>query len=399
MENYLTGFQCLYCDKIFPAEYDGYVCDECSQNLDALYDYEAMGKVFSVQHVKENPRLDVWRYKPVFPFADLQFAPPVDLSLSPMYKVAQLERDTGFQHVYVKDDTRQPSGSFKDRASSVVMAVAREKGVNGYACASTGNAGCSWACMGAACGVKVSIYVPKTIPQGKLAQLRVYGADVRIVDGNYDLAYDLCTKESLERDYFNRNTGYNPFTREGKKSVAFEIWEQLGYTAPGSVCVSVGDGNIISGVWKGFRDLKALGLIDQLPQIVAVQSDKSDAVIRTLEKIRESGGTRVKDVEVVNATTRADSISVDQPRDGLAAVRAVLETGGFAVRVSDEEILDHIFYIASATGIFSEPSGSASVAGLRRFAAEQDVTALRQPVVCLVTGNGLKDVGAVLERQ
>lgn len=398
MENYLTGFKCIQCDKEFSAEYEGYVCDECSHNLDALYDYEGISKVFSVQYLKENPSQDVWRYKPLFPFKDIKYAPPLKMSLTPLYKCEKLEQDTGLKNVYLKDDTRLPSGSFKDRAGSVVMAVAREKGVKGYACASTGNAGCSWACMGAACGVKVTIFVPKTIPPGKLAQLKVYGADVRIIDGTYDEAYDLCSKESLEKGYFNRNTGYNPFTREGKKSVAFEIWEQLGYKAPGTVFVSVGDGNIISGVWKGFRDLKALNLIDQLPQIVAVQSDKSDAVIRTIEKMRKTGATRVKEVEVVNATTRADSISVDKPRDGLAAARAVLETEGHAVRVSDDEILDNIFYIASSTGIFAEPSGATSVAGLRKFAAQNDMTTLREPVVCLVTGNGLKDVGAVLEK-
>jgi threonine synthase len=399
MENYLTGFKCLYCDKEYPADYDGYICDACGQNLDALYDYDAIGKVFSVQHLKENPRDDVWRYKPLFPFKDLKYTPPLKLSLTPLYRCEQLERETGLQNVYLKDDTRLPSGSFKDRAGSVVMTVAREKGVKGYACASTGNAGCSWACMAAACGVKATIFVPKTIPKGKLAQLKVYGADVRIVDGNYDMAYDLCTKESLENGYFNRNTGYNPFTREGKKSVAFEIWEQLGYKAPGAVFVSVGDGNIISGVWKGFRDLKALNLIDRMPQIVAVQSDQSDAVIRTIEKMQETGVSRVKEVEVVNATTRADSISVDKPRDGLAAARAVLETDGYAVRVSDDEILDNIFYLASSTGIFAEPSGVASVAGIRKFAETQEQTLLREPVVCLVTGNGLKDIGAVLEKQ
>jgi threonine synthase len=399
MENYLTGFRCLYCDKEFAADYEGYICDACGQNLDAMYDYEAIGNVFSVEALKENHQYDVWRYKPLFPFKDMKYIPPLQMSLTPLYKCTKLEQDTGLKNVYLKDDTRLPSGSFKDRAGSVVMTVAREKNVKGYACASTGNAGCSWACMGAACGVKVTIYVPKAIPKGKLAQLKVYGADVRIVDGNYDRAYDLCAKECLEKGFFNRNTGYNPYTREGKKSVAFEIWEQLGYKAPGAVFVSVGDGNIISGTWKGFRDLKALNLIDQMPQIVAVQSDKSDAVIRTIEKMRETGVSRVKEVEVVSATTRADSISVDQPRDGLAAARAVLETDGKAVRVSDEEILDNIPYIAAATGIFAEPSASTSVAGLRKFAAQDDITILRDPVVCLVTGNGLKDIGAVLERQ
>jgi threonine synthase len=398
MKNYLIGFQCLHCDNIFPADYEHYVCDECSHNLDALYDYDEIGKVFSIQHLQENPQKDVWRYKPLFPFQDMKYAPPLDLSLTPLYPCAKLKQDTGLKYVYLKDDTRLPSGSFKDRAGSVVMTVAREKGVKGYACASTGNAGCSWACMGAACGIKVTIFVPKSIPPAKLAQLNVYGAEVQIVDGTYDDAYDLCTKECLASGHFNRNTGYNPYTREGKKSVAFEIWEQLGYQAPGAVFVPVGDGNIISGVWKGFRDLKALSLIKRLPQLVAVQSEKSDAVIKTVEKMRQSGAKTVKDVEIVSATTRADSISVDKPRDGLAAARAIVETDGKTVRVSDDEILETIFYIATSTGVFAEPAGSTSVAGLRKFASQHDMNTLREPVVCLITGNGLKDVGAVLKK-
>lgn len=398
MANYLTGFKCIQCGKKFPSSYEDYICDECSQNLDALYDYKEIGRVFSVQRLKENPRIDVWRYKPLFPFESLDSVPELDLSLTPLYRAGFLEKDTGLDEIYLKDDTRLPSASFKDRASSVVMAVAKERGLKIVACASTGNAGCSWACMGASCGIKVIIYVPKTAPRAKIAQLKVYGADTRIVDGSYDDAFDLCVKDSLANNYFNRCTGYNPYTREGKKSVSYEIWEQLGYRAPGSVFVPVGDGNIISGVWKGFRDLKELDLIDRLPQLVAVQSENSDAVIRTIEKIKDSVEIPERiEMETVRATTIADSISVDKPRDGVAAVKAVLETAGKTVRVSDEEIIKSISFIAARAGIFAEPAGATSVAGLRKLASQDRVSDVKQPVVCLLTGNGLKDVDAVLK--
>ena len=400
MTNYLSGFECLSCGKKFPADYINYVCSVCSENIDAQYDYKKISEVFSVSILKNNPIRDVWRYKPLFPFSSLDSVPNLDFSLTPLYKSKVVEKDTGLENVYLKDDTRLPSASFKDRASSVVMAVAREKGIKVVSAASTGNAGCSWACMGASVGMEVIIYVPKTAPRAKIAQLRVYGADVRIVDGTYDDAYDLCVKDSKTNNYFNRCTGYNPYTREGKKSVSFEIWEQLGYKAPGSVFVPVGDGNIISGVWKGFRDLKALGLIEQLPQLVAVQSSKSDAIIKTFEKIQKTGGKvtgKIK-VETVNATTRADSISVDLPRDGIAAVRALLETGGYGVRVEDEDILKNISFLASKTGIFVEPAGATSLAGLRKIAAEGKKELIKEPVVCLLTGNGLKDVDAVLKK-
>ena len=398
MTNYLRGFTCIKCGKLFPPVYEDYICDECLNNLDAFYDYKKISKVFTVQLLRDNSRNDVWRYKPLFPFESIESVPPLDMSITPLYKSKKMEEDIGLDGIYLKDDTRLPSGSFKDRASSVVMAAAREKGVQVVSCASTGNAGCSWACMGAACGIKVIIYVPKTAPRAKIAQLKVYGAEIRIIDGTYDEAFDLCVSESLTNNYFNRCTGYNPYTREGKKSVSFEVWEQLGYRAPGSVFVPVGDGNIMSGVYKGFRDLKELNLIDEFPQLVAVQSEKSDAVVRTVEKIKNPGEIPGDiEVETVSASTRADSISVDRPRDGFAAVKAVVETLGKVVRVSDEEIIDSIYNIACLAGIFTEPAGAASVAGLRKLVAQEKLKNLRRPIVCLLTGNGLKDVDAVLE--
>lgn len=397
MTNYLNGFKCIRCGKVFPSNYDGYICNECLNNLDALYDYNEISKVFSISLLKDNLRNDVWRYKPLFPFKNIESVPPLDMSVTPLYKNKKFGKDMELDGIYLKDDTRLPSGSFKDRAGSVVMAVAREKGIQVVSCASTGNAGCSWACMGAACGIKVVIYIPKTAPRAKIAQLKVYGAEILIVDGTYDKAYDLCVNESSTNNYFNRCTGYNPFTREGKKSVSFEIWEQLGYKAPGSVFVPVGDGNIISGVYKGFRDLMEMNLIDKYPQLIAVQSENSDAVVRTLEKIKYPGVVPGEiEIESVSATTRADSISVDRPRDGLAAVKAVVDTSGRGVRVSDEEIIESIYYIASSSGIFTEPAGAASVAGLRKLVSQKEHKDLRRPIVCLLTGNGLKDIDAVL---
>jgi len=398
MANYLTGFRCIKCSGQFNADYSGYLCDSCGSNLDAVYDYEGISSEISIAALKADTRRDVWRYSPFFPLNGLDHIPPLDMSLTPLYRCTSIERDAGLDEVYLKDDTRFPSGSFKDRASSVVMAVAREKGIDSVACASTGNAGCSWACMGAACGINVRIYLPQTAPMAKIAQLKVYGANIRIIDGTYDDAYDCCVDDCESSGLFNRCTGYNPYTREGKKSVSFEIWEQLGYRAPGSVFVPVGDGNILSGVWKGFSDLKACGLIGEIPRIFSVQSEKSDAVSRTFEKMVAEGIDNVDDVVTVTSNTRADSIAVDKPRDGLAAAKAVLETGGAVVRVSDSSIVRNIFYIAAATGIFSEPAGAASVAGLREAAAGSQNGNIKSPVVCLITGTGLKDIDAVLER-
>ncbi|MFC2091826.1 pyridoxal-phosphate dependent enzyme [Elusimicrobiota bacterium] len=398
MTNYMSSLECLRCSAEFSPGYEGYICSNCGSNLDVRYDYDSISSVFSIDILLKNKRRDIWRYESLYPFEDMKYVPGLDMSLTPLYRNVSLEEETGLKEVYLKDDTRLPSGSLKDRAGAVVMTVAREKGKEVISCASTGNAGCSWACMAAACGVKVVIYVPHSAPRAKIAQLKVYGAEVNIVDGNYDAAYDLCVGESCRLGYFNRCTGYNPYTREGKKSVSYEIWEQLGYRVPGAVFVPVGDGNIISGVWKGFRDLFELKLTDNMPRLYAVQSSRSDAIVKTLKKIKSKKDIRFEDVNIepVNASTRADSISVDSPRDGIAALRSVLETNGDGICVEDEYILTNIYYLAGISGIFAEPAGVTSVAGLRHFICtnEEEISG---PVVCLITGNGLKDVDAVLK--
>ncbi len=392
MSGYLKGFECLVCREFCPADYEGYLCPACGGNLDAVYDYDEIKKELSVGILKSNANRNMWRYKPLFPIETLSSVPPLEMTMSPLYRYVGLEKDTGLSKVYIKDDTRMPSGSFKDRASSVVMAVAREKKVTTVSCASTGNAGSSWACMGAACGMEVVIFVPASAPRAKIAQLRVYGARIELVDGNYDLAYDLSIADSKKTGSFNRCTGYNPYTREGKKSVSYEIWEDLGYKAPGSVFVPAGDGNIISGVWKGFRDLLALGLIEKMPVLFASQSKRSDAITRMIESAE--GDLEKLKVSSVSATTIADSISVDTPRDGYAAARAVIETGGQGVRVADEKIIESIWEIASRIGVFAEPAAATSVAALKE--AVKSGIEIPTPAVCLITGNGLKDVDAVL---
>ena len=208
------------------------------------------------------------------------------------------------------------------------------------------------------------------------------------VKGTYDQAFDLCLKATEEFGWYNRNTGHNPFTREGKKTCSFELVEQLGWQCPDKVFVPVGDGNIISGIWKGFKDFHALGLIDRLPQLVAVQAAGSDAVKRAFE----SDGV----IRPVSGDTMADSISVSVPRDGEAAVKALKESKGFAVSVTDDEILAAMRDTARRESVFGEPAGVASVAGLRKATA-QGMVKSGEKVVALITGNGLKDVASAMK--
>jgi len=383
----VLGFKCIRCGKEAP-DAKNYVCPSCSGNLDVVYDYPAIKKKLTRASLTKNADTSVWRYKDMLPIADYRGVPIVHIGGTPLYKAERLGSDLGLSSLYLKDDGRNPSASFKDRAGSVVVAKALELGERTVTGASTGNAASSMACLTAGLGLRTIIFLPEKAPVAKIAQLLVFGAVVIAVKGTYDQAFDLCLKATEMFGWYNQNTGHNPFTREGKKTCSFELVEQLAWRCPDKVFVSVGDGNIISGLWKGFKDFYALGLIDRLPQLVGVQAEKSDAVKRAFE----SDGV----IRPVSGDTIADSISVSVPRDGEAAVRALRESKGFAVSVTDDEILSAMRDTARRESVFGEPAGVASVAGLRKACA-QGLVKRDETVVALITGNGLKDVASAMK--
>jgi threonine synthase len=338
----------------------------------------------------------MFRYASLLPCVDPGSTLPLTIGGTPLHRARRLGATAGLENVWLKDETGNPSASIKDRASAVALLRAVATDADTVAVASTGNAGSSTACLAAAMGLRAVVFVPETAPAAKLTQALAYGARVLAVRGSYDDAYDLCLHACEECGWFNRSTGFNPFTREGKKTSSFEIWEQLG-EVPDRVIVPTGDGNILSGIWKGWRDLHAAGLIDRLPRIDCAQSAGSAAICQTVGRIRASGQDpdwRSVDIASVAASTVADSISVDQPRDGLAAARAVIESGGEAVTVSDDEILAAIGELASTAGVFAEPAAAAPWAAAKQLAGDGRIDK-HETVVLLVTGNGLKDVAAV----
>jgi threonine synthase len=296
-------------------------------------------------------------------------------------------------NLLIKDDGRNPSASFKDRASAFVVAKAVERGETIVTTASSGNAGAALACMAASVGMRAVIFVPQAAPQAKVAQLLMFGAEVMLVKGTYDDAFDLCLAASRAYGWYCRNTAYNPFTVEGKKTVSFEICEAMDWNAPDSVFVGVGDGNILSGVAKGFRDMREAGWIDRMPRLYGVQANGSAACYDAWMRAKTSG---VVTIEPVEAHTLADSISVGLPRDGARAVRSVLETAGEFVTVSDAEILAAMKTLAGGAAVFAEPAGAAGFAGLQKLAASGRIDRAEN-VVMIVTGNGLKDVPAAMQ--
>ncbi len=395
MQKFL-GYRCSLCGAEYAPDEVTYTCPADGGNLDVVLDYAVLKRRGVADLLRADDR-SLWRYLPLLPVGDPggEGTPLRRAGGTPMYAPPALARSLGLRQVWLKDESPNPTASFKDRASAVVVARAREIGAQVVVTASTGNAGAALAGMAAAVGHRAVIFAPKSAPPAKIAQLRVFGAQVLLVDGNYDAAFDLSIQAAEAFGWYCRNTGYNPFTAEGKKTAAFEIWEQVSAVSgqPSAVSerlavfVSVGDGNIISGIHKGFKDLLELGLIESVPRIFGVQSENSAAVAHAF-----AAGT--EDIQPVQATTLADSISVDLPRDGVRAVRAARQTGGAYLTVSDEAILAAIPALGRA-GIFAEPAGAAAWAGLCK-AVDEGLITPDDPVVVLNTGSGLKDVQSAM---
>jgi threonine synthase len=384
----VTGLRCVRCEELTPLGEKIYVCPSCGANLQVVYNYDTIKQTWDRDRLTTDPDHTIWRYAPLYPVAGRIKAPPI--GWTPLFEAPRLAKALGHKdRLFIKDDGRMPSASFKDRASAIALVRARELGEQLVTGASTGNAASSTAVLAAGMGgIHCRIFIPEAAPKAKVAQLLAFGAEVLAVQGTYDEAFDLCLAATDKFGWYNRNTGFNPFTREGKKSVSFEICEQLGWECPDWVVVPVGDGNIISGVWKGFSELHRIGFIDRLPRLLAVQAAGSDAVVRALE----GDGS----IAAVSGDTVADSISVSVPRDGEAAVLAVRESEGAGIRVSDEQILAAIKTVARTAGVFGEPAGVTSAAGLGQ-ALTDGAPEIEGTVVLLLTGSGLKDVASVMK--
>jgi threonine synthase len=397
MKNFI-GFQCSICKENYDVDEVQYVCPVDSGNLDVVLDYATLRRNYWPEDILSSTESSLWRYLPLLPVEEPggNGTPFRAAGWTPIYSPVHPDIRLGLKYLWIKDESRNPTASFKDRASAVVVARAREIGAEVVVTASTGNAGAALAGMAAAVGQKAVIFAPRTAPSAKVAQLLVYGATVLLVDGNYDQAFDLSIQASNEFGWYCRNTGYNPFTIEGKKSAAFEIWESMyrnvisfvPETKVLSIFVSVGDGNIISGLHKGFKDLEAMGWLSAMPRIYGVQAEGSAAIANAFHEDSEQ-------ISPVTARTLADSISVDLPRDGVRAVRAARETGGSYITVSDTEIIKAIGKLG-VIGVFAEPAGATAYAGLVKAVKEGKISS-NDPILVLNTGSGLKDVGAAMK--
>ncbi|MCL5261359.1 MAG: threonine synthase [Gammaproteobacteria bacterium] len=381
-------YVCTECKQKFARDTVRYLCPDCGKKyipgaplrgvLEVEFDYSEIAKCFT----KANPDWELFsavekKYYPEYPVGGTHFS-----------KASRLADKLNFKNLWIKFDGLNPSGSLKDRASFLIAAEAKRLGEKKIVAASTGNAASALAAVAAAAGFEAIIFVPESAPIAKLVSIVQYGAKIIPVHGTYDEAFRLSLEYTEKQGGLNRNTAYHPLTIEGKKTVGLEIFAQNNFTVPDAILVPVGDGVIISGVYKAFYDLMSAKITNRMPKLICVQAEKSNAIHNFLQTGKYQNAQ--------DPATVADSISVSAPSNAYMAKRAVEETDGFSILVSDQEILNGQTMLASYAGIFAEPAAAATAAALAKI-SKQQLLASDQQIVLLVTGHGLKDINAAMK--
>ncbi|MDD3401640.1 MAG: threonine synthase [Eubacteriales bacterium] len=386
--NRILGYRCTLCKKEYDYGPELMTCPACGEKgiLDIVFDYNEVKKVLNRETLKADGDNSMWRYRALMPLKGEGLSKFLRIGWTPMYESLRLGRQLGLDKLFIKDDGINPTASLKDRASGVAVAKALELGYDTISCSSTGNAASSCAGNSARMGLKTVIFVPERAPMGKVAQLLIFGANVVSVRGDYRQTFEL-SKAAIDKwGFYNRNAGINPILTEGKKTVALEIAEQQNFEPTDWVAVSVGDGCTIGGVYNGFYDLKQMGLIDRIPRILGVQSEGCCPFVDA------NGGELVPTPE----NTLADSIAVGVPRNPKKAQRAVRDSNGRWLAVSDDEILAAMRLLGRTEGVFSEPAGVTATAGVKK-AVEMGIIKPSESVTVISTGSGLKDVNNAMK--
>lgn len=387
---FVTALTCVVCRATYRVGEVAYTCPACEDEgiLDVGYDYARLRKSLDRDALARRPDRRHWRYRELIPIPPDAEVPDLQVGGTPMYPVPRLAAALGLHDLWLKDEGRNPTHSFKDRASSVGTVRAKVQQQPTVACASTGNAASSLAGMAAALGLNSVIFVPERAPEPKLAQLLIFGAHVVRVRGRYEDAYHLCMDACRRWGWYNRNCAINPYLVEGKKTAGLEIAEQTGWDPPEWVALSVGDGCTLAGVWKGLWEMHALGFTTRLPRMLGVQAEGAAALYRAWRD--------KTDLVPSEAETLADSIAVGHPRNWRKAVAAIRESGGAMVTVSDAEILEAMRLTARLGGTFGEPAAAAAVAGVGA-AVRQGLIPRDARTLAVITGSGLKDVRGALQ--
>ncbi len=387
---HIKGYECTICNSQYEGNENLHTCPKCGQKgiLEIIYDYNKIKHLLTKAYLDKCTDNSLWRYSSLISVDHGRRQKFLHVGNTPLYRARRLDKILGFKKLYIKDEGMNPTASLKDRASVVAVADAFNMKANTICCSSTGNAASSLAGNAARVGINTVIFVPKRAPVGKLAQLLVFGAKVIVVEGNYSDAFEMSQKAIEKWGWYNRNAAINPHLVEGKKTVALSIAEQMNWNLPDWVVVSVGDGCTIAGVYKGFYDLVQLGITDRIPKLLGVQSDGCCPFVNAHIK-NES-------LKPTEENTIADSISVGVPRNPIKAMRAVENSDGSWIAVSDHNILKAMKVLGSNEGVFTEPAGAASLAGAEE-ALKIGIIKPGESVCIIATGNGLKDTKNAME--
>ncbi len=393
--SYVTNLKCISCgEEYLPADIE-YYCPKCGYQegiLDVQYDYQAVEKEFNPLSMANRQERSMWRYLPLLPVDEPNYIQHLQVGWTPLYNAPRLAEELGVAECWIKDEGRNPTASFKDRASAIGVIKSLEKKATRITCASTGNAASSLAGFAAAAGLPATIFVPARAPEAKVAQLLIYGAQVFSVQGTYDQAWELCMQASRRFGWYNRNCAINSYLIEGKKTVSLELAEQLMAIAPDRfpdwVAVSVGDGCTVAGVWKGMKEMHHLGFIPRLPKVLGVQAKGCQPFLTAWQQN--------KPLKPVEAITLADSIAVGHPRNFHKGLQAVSESGGAFIAVADDDILAAMTTLARKAAVFGEPAGVTGLAGVKQAVAA-GIIEPSASVAVIVTGNGLKDIQSAIK--
>ena len=387
--DFVSGLRCRECGRTYPAE-ALHVCDFCFGPLEVTYDYERVASVISRERIEAGPR-SIWRYADLLPVAD---AAPVDLGagFTPLVRADRLAAELGLGELWIKDDTANPTGSFKDRVVSVALTKARQLGFKIAACASTGNLANSVAAHAARAGMDSVVLIPHDLERAKVTMTSVYGGRVFAVEGSYDDVNRLCAELTSEQpEWAFVNVNVRTYYAEGSKTLAFEVAEQLGWQAPDHVVVPIGSGSQLTKVAKGFKELYDVGLLDEEPS-VRVSGAQAEGCSPVATAFAE--GTDA--IRPVKPHTIAKSLAIGNPADGWYALDAIRKSGGACAAVTDAEVLDGIRLLARTEGIFAETAGGVTIATLAKLTA-QGVIRSDERVVAMITGHGLKTVEALTD--
>jgi len=386
----VSGMVCVRCGRTFGRLKSALWCPDCGMEgiLDLQYDYDLIGKVLTLARLGQTTVRTQWRYLPLLPVRGPTRVPPLDVGWTPLYDARALAQTMGMDRIWLKDESKNPTGSIEDRATAVAVTRALEDNYSILTCGSTGNAALSSAALTAAAGLRTTLFVGHEASDGFIAQLLLFGPDVFVVEGNSEDAVRLSIRSAEEYGWYNRNGAVNPYLIEGEKTVAYEIGEQMHWAVPDCIIVPVAEGSTMAAVWKGYCEMKRLGWINSLPRMIGVQAEGAAAIYTAWKEER--------DPVAVQPETVAESLAVGVPRDWRKAIKAVSDSAGLMVAVSDREILQAMSLLGERSGIMVEPGSAATLAALVSLLRSRQLPRSLS-VVLLIGGGGLRHSSAAIE--